>query len=146
MSTLTVPHGFEPLVQDGFLGFLDGICTRRHPGGLDTCLLVVDHHLNPNGSVHGGVLLGLLDFTLGATAEQVLAETRGDTVTHGDRHPATITLTTQFTSPAGPDVPLFGEARVRRQTRSLTFVTGELISADVVVATASGVFKNPPPR
>ena len=145
MNALTAPAGFQELEQSGFLGFLSGIWTRRHDGGLDTCLLVADHHLNPNGTVHGGVLLSLLDYTLGGTAEQILAQARGADVEMGARHPATITLTTQFTAAAHPNVPVFGQARVQRITRSLTFLSGELSSADAVVATASAVFKNPPP-
>ncbi|WP_199435239.1 PaaI family thioesterase [Qaidamihabitans albus] len=144
MTAPTVPAGFAPLQQTGFLGHLDGIWTRRQDAGLDTCLIVAPTHLNPNGTVHGGVLLALLDFTLGGTVEEVLAVDKGTRIGQGDRHPATITLTTQFTAAAGSDDLLLGRAWVQRRTRAITFVAGELTSADKVVATASAVFKHPP--
>jgi acyl-coenzyme A thioesterase PaaI-like protein len=144
MSAIDIPPGFQPLQQEGFLGYLDGISTRRHDAGLDTCLAISPHHLNPNGTVHGGVLLALLDYTLGGTTEQVLAMADGnDGLPVGGRHPITISLTTQFTGGARPGSLLLGRAWVQRRTRSITFVAGELASGDEVVATASAIFKNP---
>ncbi len=146
MNGAEVPAGFERLKQDGFLGHLAGIWIRRHDTGLDTCLLVLPHHLNPNGTVHGGVLLSLLDYTLGGTTEQVLTLSNGDDANDAEaspRHPITISLTTQFTGGARLGLPLFGRAWVQRRTRSITFVAGELTSGDLTVATASAVFKNP---
>jgi acyl-coenzyme A thioesterase PaaI-like protein len=127
----------------GFLGYLDGIWIRRHDAGLDTCLLVDAHHLNPNRTVHGGVLLSLLDYTLGGTTEQVLAISNHNDPEASRQHPITISLTTQFTGGARHGLPLFGRAWVQRRTRSITFVAGELTSGDLTVATASAVFKNP---
>ncbi len=86
--------------------------------------------------MHGGVLLSLLDYTLGATADAVLGQETG-------RHPVTITLTTHFLAGADRSEPIFGTARVLRQTRSLSFVEGQVSSGDQVVAAASAVFKNP---
>jgi hypothetical protein len=87
----------------GFLGYLDGIWIRRHDAGLDTCLLVDAHHLNPNRTVHGGVLLSLLDYTLGGTTEQVLAISNHNDPEASRQHSITISLTTQFTGGARHD-------------------------------------------
>ena len=133
-----IPPAYRPLVQEGFLGYLGGIRVRQADGGVDTCLLVAADHLNPNGTVHGGVLLSLLDFTLGATAEAVLGQGTG-------RHPATISLTTHFLAAADRRDLLFGTARVLRRTRSLSFVEGQVSSGDRLVASASAVFRNPAP-
>lgn len=132
-----IPPAYQPLEQKGFLGYLGGIRVRDADRAVDTCLLVREDHLNPNGTVHGGVLLSLLDFTLGATAEAALGRETG-------RHPATISLTTHFLAAADQRDLLFGTALVLRQTRSLTFVEGRISSGDRLVATASAVFRNPP--
>jgi uncharacterized protein (TIGR00369 family) len=133
-----IPPGYQPLVQEGFLGYLGGIWVCPADGGVDTCLLVRADHLNPNGTVHGGVLLSLLDFTLGATAEAVLGQGTG-------RHPATISLTTHFLAAADQRDLLFGTARVLRRTRFLSFVEGQVSSGEALVASASAVFRNPAP-
>ncbi|MFD2416548.1 PaaI family thioesterase [Amycolatopsis pigmentata] len=131
-----IPSEYRPLAQEGFLGYLGGIWVRQADGCVDTCLLIAADHLNPNGTVHGGVLLSLLDYTLGATAEAALGQGTG-------RHPATISLTTHFLAAADRRDLLFGTAQVLRRTRTLSFVEGQVSSGGRPVASASAVFRNP---
>jgi uncharacterized protein (TIGR00369 family) len=132
-----MPPTHQPLVQEGFLGHLGGIGVRRTSEGVETCLVVGAEHLNPNGTVHGGVLLTLLDYTLGVSVENALGEAA--------RHPTTISLTTHFLAGADHSHLLRGTATILRQTRSLSFAQGRITSGDRVVAAADAVFKNPPP-
>jgi uncharacterized protein (TIGR00369 family) len=139
-DTIDTPDGFEPLGQDGtFLDHVGGLLWRRLPDRTDTCVLVQAHHANPNGTAHGGLLMTLLDITLGATAESFLG-IRAD-----GRHPATIQLSCSFLQAAATGHWLFGEARVERATRTLTFVSGRLHTGGETVLTASAVFRNPSP-
>ncbi|QFU91603.1 PaaI family thioesterase [Amycolatopsis sp. YIM 10] len=100
-------------------------------------------HSNPNGTVHGGVPISLLDYTLDGTTEQVLASSADGGLATARQHTITISLTTQFSGGARHGLPLFGRAWVQRRTRSIAFVAGEPTSGDLTVATASAIFKTP---
>jgi acyl-coenzyme A thioesterase PaaI-like protein len=132
--------GFLPLNQAGtFLDHVGGMMWRRLPDRTDTCLILEPRHLNPNGTAHGGLLMTLLDITLGATVESYLQ------CVGSDRHPITIQLSCSMMSPALRDSVVFGEAEVEQSTRVVSFVKGQLVSAGRTLLTASAVFRNPPP-
>lgn len=132
-----VPEGFVPLGQEGtFLGHVGGLTWRRRADRTDVCVLLEPHHLNPNGTAHGGFLLTVLDITLGATVESYLG-------VDADRHPVTLQLSASMLAAAKGGKLLFGEAAVDRSTRTVTFVTARLHSAGDTVLTASAVFRNP---
>jgi len=138
-GSVAIPSSHRLLQQAGFLGHVGGIGVDETGSAIEVCLAPTAEHLNPNGTVHGGVLLTLLDFTLGVSAERALGGGSG-------RHPATISLTTQFIGAADGRSLLRGTAEVLRQTRSLSFMEGRITSGDRLVATAAAVFKNPPPN
>jgi acyl-coenzyme A thioesterase PaaI-like protein len=135
-----IPDGFVPLEQGGtFLDHVGGLLWRRHEDRTDTCLVLEPHHLNPNGTAHGGLLLTMLDITLGATAESYLGVVDG-------RHPATIQLSTSMLAPARDGELVLGEAVVDGSSRTVTFVSGRLHCAGRSLLTASAVFRNPAPQ
>lgn len=135
-----VPDGFIPLGQESsFLGHVGGLTWKRSSDRTDTCVLLAPHHLNPNGTAHGGLLLTVLDITLGATVESYLG-------IHPERHPATLQLSCSMLAPAHGGELLFGEAAVDRSTRTVTFVSARLHSGGQTVLTASAVFRNPPTK
>jgi uncharacterized protein (TIGR00369 family) len=132
--------GFVPIPEDGsFIGHVGGMEWCLRDGGATTRMRVARHHTNPIGIAHGGVLMTLLDITLGATAQAALAQ--GD----AGPHPATVSLTCNLLAAAREGELLQGEARVDTATRSLSFVSGRLHVTGRTVATASAVFRNPPP-
>jgi acyl-coenzyme A thioesterase PaaI-like protein len=133
-----IPEGYVPIGQeDTFLGHVGGLTWRRGHDRTDTCVLLAPHHLNPNGTAHGGLLLTLLDITLGATVESFLGVT-------ADRHPVTLQLSCSMLAPAHGGELLFGEAAVDRATGTVTFVSARLHRRGQTVLTASAVFRNPP--
>ncbi|MER8160828.1 PaaI family thioesterase [Streptomyces sp. NPDC094472] len=135
-----IPEGFVPLGQEGtFLGHVGGLTWRRTTDRTDICVPLAPHHLNPNGTAHGGFLMTVLDITLGATVESFLG-------TDPERHPVTLQLSCSLLAPARGGELLFGEARVDRSTRTVTFVSARLHSEGQTVLTASAVFRNPPSR
>lgn len=130
---------FEPIGQEAsFLGHVGGIESRRMADGVELRLKLASHHLNPNGTVHGGVILTLFDITLGLTVEQSLQGAL-------DGHPITVQLSTSMIGAASAGETLIGTAQVDASTRTTSFVSGRIRCGSRVIATASAVFRNPKP-
>lgn len=128
---------FSSIGQEGtFLDHVGGIEWSKNADQVHTRLKVRAEHVNPNGTTHGGLLLTLLDFTLGVEAERSL----GDGLLG---HPITIQLSSSMIGSATVGETVDGCARVTAQTRTMTFVTGELTVGGRVLTTASAVFRNP---
>lgn len=87
-------------------------------------------NINGLGTVHGGVLMTFIDYTLCVAA-----------VCHTRQPCVTVTLNNEFVGPAAEGALLLGNGEVTRVTRSLVFTRGELRSDDDVVLTASAVVK-----
>jgi acyl-coenzyme A thioesterase PaaI-like protein len=88
-------------------------------------------HLNGGGALHGGFLMTVADFVLGAVAHE-----GGE-----DTWSATVTLNTDFLAGGDLSGPVYGAARITRKTRSLIFVAGELTQQGRVLMTATGIWK-----
>jgi uncharacterized protein (TIGR00369 family) len=129
---------FEDVGQrESFLGHLGGI-RRWHSGDrVETCLRIESHHLNPNGTIHGGVLLTLLDITLGMNVEVYLNSQSG-------RHPITVQLNSNMIAAAGEGEWVRGEARVDGSSRTMSWASGRLHCEDRTLMTGTAVFRNPP--
>jgi uncharacterized protein (TIGR00369 family) len=83
--------------------------------------LPVERHLtNSLGTVHGGVIMSLLDVALCTAARTLHPESVGV---------ITINLSTSFIG-AGNGAKLIAEARVLKDGRSMSFVEGEAQNAD----------------
>ena len=89
--------------------------------GTATLSLPVEKHLtNSLGTVHGGVIMSLLDVALCTAARTLHPESVGV---------ITINLTTSFIG-AGSGSKLLAEARVRKDCKSMSFVEDEAKNAD----------------
>ncbi len=98
-------------------------------------LTVTADHTNRHGMLHGGIVTTILDNAMGATGS-LSRDPEG-------RSPfLTISLNTQYLSPAREGEKLVAIGRITGGGRSLVFVEGELTAPDGrLVATATGVFK-----
>jgi len=133
-----IPEGFRPIPeQDTFIGHVGGFYWRPLDDRMETCVVLARQHANPIGIAHGGLLMTLLDITLGATAQLFIKH-------RGEGHPATIQLSCSLIAPAREGEVLQGEARVDQATRTMSFVSGRLHVAGRTVMTGSAVFRNPP--
>jgi len=91
---------------------------------------VEGHLTNSLGTVHGGVIMSLLDVALCTAARTLHPESVGV---------ITINLSTSFIG-AGSGTTLYAEARVLKDGRSMSFVEGEAMNEDgtlVAKATAT---------
>ena len=121
---------------DTFIGLVGPIYYRVLSDRTETKLLLERRHVNPMGSAHGGLLMTVMDITLGSTA--------GASVGFGGVYP-TVQLSCSFLAAAMMGEELRGEAEVQRMTKTLAFVSGRLMVDDRVIMIASSVFRNPPP-
>jgi uncharacterized protein (TIGR00369 family) len=103
----------------------------KDAGGVDLAFRVGEKHLNPNGIVHGGMLMTLADQALGIMVWRSI-----------DQKPcATITLNCNFLAPAKLGDWLEARAEITRRGRSVVFVGGRIQCGDRVLLTAEGIWK-----
>ena len=91
-----------------------------------------EEHLNPHGTVHGGVLATMLDVAMGSA----VAEAGGDS-------PVTVALTVTYLEPGRPG-RLEARANVRKHGKRLLVVEGEVVQDGDVVADALATFSVKP--
>lgn len=127
-----VPEGFKPLrIGVGFIPHNGPYYYRRDgEGRLEFGFRSDARHVNPNGVLHGGSILGFLDTILG---HAIVRETR--------RYCATVALDTQFMASTEPGPWITGRVRIKRVTRTLAFVDGEATAGELVLVSATGVFR-----
>lgn len=131
-----IPEGFT--VRDEGQSYMDHIGPIYHRVLKDSVQLGVrlaKHQLNPIGTTHGGMLMSLMDVTLGATAARVLGH---------EGVVATVQLSCNMIAAARDGEWIHGEAQVDKTTRTLSFVSGRVMAGDRVLLTATGIFRNPP--
>ena len=116
----------------GFMNHIGGLSLKK----LDTCnfeffVTVKEIHLNSGKIAHGGFLSTIADTGMG-TAAHMFSE---------NRRCVTISLDIKFISVALLGQTLKGEIKIQRKTKSLIFITCEILNSESIVITASGVWK-----
>jgi uncharacterized protein (TIGR00369 family) len=91
-----------------------------------------ERHLNPSGTVHGGVISTLIDASM---AEAL------NTMTEEDEQPFTIQITVNYMKP-GKLGTLISTAEVRKGGEQITIVEAEVVQEgeDEVIALATGTY------
>ena len=93
--------------------------------------IIKESHLNTAGITHGGFIATFIDAGAGTAAHRV-----------ADQKPCvTISLEIKFISPVNLGQELIGKTKIQKKTKSMVFLTCELITENKIVATASGVWK-----
>lgn len=125
--------GWKPYTDEGFIGLVGPFWSRPQEGSetpLFAFLAAPKHH-NRRGVVQGGMLMTFADRSMGMTCWYA-----------NEKKPqATVHLDVHFV-----DAVRIGEfvemrCKVVRRTRSLIFMSGELVVGERTVATANGVWK-----
>jgi acyl-coenzyme A thioesterase PaaI-like protein len=123
--------GWQPYGDEGFIGLIGPLWTREVDGQHFYAFTAEPKHNNRRGVVQGGMLMTFADRSMGMTAWYA-----------SEQQPhATIQFDMHFVDAV--KIGEFVEARckVARRTRSLAFMSGELVVGDRLVATANGVWK-----
>lgn len=127
-----LPKGWSVLKIDGFMTLIGPFLRSKDQDdatiyGLQTTA----HHKNHLGIVHGGVLTALLDQAIAITAWNAV-----------DRQPTvTVQMDTRFMGAVKAGDFLEIHPVVDHVTRSLVFVSAQVVCNDVVIARASAVMK-----
>ena len=92
---------------------------------------IKENHLNAAGITHGGFIATFVDAGAGTAAHR-----------SADQNPCvTISLELKFISAINLGQELVGKTKIQKKTKSMVFLTCELIVANKIVATASGIWK-----
>jgi uncharacterized protein (TIGR00369 family) len=93
-------------------------------------LLVEQKHMNSSGSLHGGVLMTLADIAMSRTSRASGAESC-----------STVSLTCDFIGPGKLGDVIEARVRVTRQTRTMIFLSADIVCGERVLAVATGLWK-----
>jgi uncharacterized protein (TIGR00369 family) len=113
------------------MGFREHVQLQVEPGDEGTGRVLLDagdDHLNPHGTVHGGVLATMLDVAMGTAV-----------ATAGGDSPVTVSLTVTYLEPGRPG-RLEATAKVRKRGKRLLVVEGQVEQEGDVVADALATF------
>jgi len=92
---------------------------------------VKENHLNAAGITHGGFIAAVVDAGAGTAAHRA-----------SDKNPCvTISLELKFIAAVKLGEEIVGKTKIQKKTKSMIFLTCELIANSKIVATASGVWK-----
>jgi uncharacterized protein (TIGR00369 family) len=91
-----------------------------------------DRHLNPSGTVHGGVISTLIDASMAEALNTMVDE---------EEQPFTIQITVNYMKPGKPGM-LTSTAQVRKGGERITIVEAEVVQEeeDEVIALATGTY------
>lgn len=129
-----LPAGAEEISTAGFNLYVGPI--YRLPdvrAGADGhfCFPVAEKHMNSAGSVHGGMLMSFADVAMSQTARFGTDFTASHTVS----------LNCDFVGPGRAGDLVEAHVRVTRRTRTIVFLSCDVVSGDRTLLVASGVWK-----
>ena len=124
-------EGWRPVKDDGFIGLVGPIYTRKRDAGADYAFRAEAKHANLRNVVQGGMLMTFADRALGRTAWAAA----------GDKPVATIQFDMQFVTAGRLGELIEVGPEVVRKTASLVFMRGDVTAGSRVVATAAGIWK-----
>ena len=131
MSFDPMTQGWRPMRGNAMPAGIGVPWAKRVGDAWRYAMLTAQDHANPQGSVHGGILMTFADHALGVYAWE--AAKRAPCVT--------IQLNTHFLAPVGPGDFVELQGDVTRATRGLVFVRGILSAGDREVAAIDGIWR-----
>jgi uncharacterized protein (TIGR00369 family) len=93
--------------------------------------VAAEKHMNAAGSIHGGLLMTFADVAMSQTARAA----------SGAKSCATVSLSCDFVGPGRLGDLVEARVRVSRCTRTLAFVSAEILAGGRAAMTASGLWK-----
>ena len=118
--------------EGGFTQLLGTVLSSAEEGRAEVSLRAEEWHLNPSGTVHGGVISTLIDVSMAEALNTMVDE---------DEQPFTIQITVNYMKPGKPGA-LTSTAEVRKGGERITIVEAEVVQEDdgEVIALATGTY------
>jgi acyl-coenzyme A thioesterase PaaI-like protein len=124
-------HGWEAYSDDGFIGLVGPFWQKFEGDRPRFGFLVEPKHHNRRNVLQGGMLMTFADRSMGTTCWYA----------NGKRPQATVHLDVHFIDAVQIGEFVEANCKVVRRTRSLIFMSAELMVGERVVGTANGVWK-----
>lgn len=132
-ADMEVPAGFRLMTRPGgFEDLIGPIYGRKDSDDqYRMAFRAGSRHTNPQGVIHGGMMMTVLDTALGFAVFRAI----------GGKRCATISLNCNFVASGRVDDWLEATATIVRRGRSVVFMRGELMCGDRLLMTGDGVWK-----
>ena len=92
---------------------------------------IIEKFLNTGGIAHGGFISTIADTGMGNAAHIVA----------GNKRCVTINLDIKFISAGKLNQILIGKVKILKKTKTLVFISCEILGSNNIIATASGIWK-----
>ena len=128
-----MPEKFKQIsTTNGFMKHNGGLLFRTiSENEYEFKTTIKENHLNAAGITHGGFISAIVDAGAGTAAHR-----------SADNCPCvTISLELKFISAVQQGQELLGKTKIQKKTKTLIFLTCELLTENKIVATASGIWK-----
>jgi uncharacterized protein (TIGR00369 family) len=127
-----LPPGAKNISRGGFNSFAGPFWHLPDEGNTHRyALLVEPKHMNSSGNLHGGVLMTLADIAMSQTSRAV----------SGAATCSTVSLTCDFAGPGKLGDVIVAHVRVTRQTRTMVFLSAELVCGKRMLGVVTGLWK-----
>lgn len=139
--TLTPPQPGYTLMGHGdpYLEHVGPLWVRSEEGLATLLLRVERRHTNANGSLHGGVLMAMIDVALAMSMDHALK--RDDPSSHA--HAITMQLSCSMMGAGALGDLLVAQGTLDRITRTMGFASGRITAGERLLVTGTALFKRP---
>lgn len=124
-------HGWEMYTDEGFIGLVGPFWMRMEGDAPRFGFVMEQKHHNRRGVLQGGMLMTFADRSMGMTCWYA----------NGKQPQATVHLDVHFVDAVHVGEFVEAKCKVVRRTRSLIFMSAELVVGERVAGTANGVWK-----
>ena len=93
--------------------------------------VAAEHHMNSAGTVHGGMLMSFMDTSMSRTSRLI----------SGAKGTSTVSLACDFVTAGKLGDVIESRVRVTRRTRTIVFLSCELVSGNRTLMIGNGVWK-----
>jgi len=131
-ATAKLPQDAELASTGGFNLFAGPFYRLGDEGAIKRfAFIALDKHMNAAGSVHGGLLMTFADIAMGRTSRLV----------SGAKSCSTVSVSCDFVSAGRLGDLIEIRVRVTRQTRTLVFLSSEIVANGAVLMVANGLWR-----
>ena len=125
----------KSLMDETKKGFMQNIGNlsfkKKYEKNFEFSIKILESFLNTGGIAHGGFIATIADTGMGNAAH----------VAAGNKRCVTINLDIKFISAGQLNEKLIGNVKVLKKTKSLVFISCEIMGSSNIVAVASGTWK-----